>query len=278
MQPSFKKLLEITRCFLIFPSMHLRHPLIRCCSSAIVVLTLIGWVGYPLCAASYINPQSFQIDAIIPPPPKLGTEEYKLDSGFLKDARAASTREQFDRGMTASHDGVFDFSQSLGSWFCSRNLPISTKLFDKVNQETKKAIDVAKEHFMRGRPPTWKVTGDIEKSDGFSYPSGYATRAFVWAILLSDAFPDMKKALHMQARQKAWYRVILGRHFPYDVHAGKGYGRFLSEQFLKSPEFKKAWARACAEMREVRRRNTQHLVVPTSPPVARPCVSATSNR
>lgn len=203
-------------------------------------------------AAPFIDSSTLDVRAILPPPPKPGSEQYRKDTGFLKDARAVSTKGQFDRGMTASHDSVFDYAETLGPWFNAGNLPLTTKLFVKVDGETEAAIERAKRTFKRKRPPTWKETGQGENKNGFSYPSGHTTRAFVWAILLSDAFPEETKALYLQARRKAWYRVILGRHFPDDVHAGKVYGKFLAGQFLQSRAFRKEWGEVCQEMRKAR--------------------------
>lgn len=210
-------------------------------------------------AASFIHPASINLSAIIPPPPQPGTEEYRIDTGYLKNARATSTQSQIDQAKTASHDSVFDYADSLGSWFNNRNLPKTAALFTKVDKETKQCIELAKHHFERARPLYWLETGDKEKSNGYSYPSGHTTRAFVWAGLLSNAFPDRTAPLHRQARQKAWYRVILGRHYPADVRAGKLYGKFLAAEFLKSPGFLKQWSAACEEMHSVRSANTKHF-------------------
>ena len=238
--------------------MFIPRSLCRQTISVAISLTLGFALNLEAKAASYIDPASYDISAIIPPPPKPGSEQYKMDTGYLKNARATSTKGQIDRAMTASHDSVFDYSDALGSWFNSRELPITTKLFDQVTNQTKTAIQIAKQHFGRERPIYWLLTGDKEKSNGFSYPSGHTTRAFVWAILLSDAFPDMSKELHNQARVKAWNRVILGRHFPADVRAGKIYGKYLAAKFLKNPDFKKQWVLACQEMRAARKKATTH--------------------
>lgn len=223
-----------------------------------LVLALILSITPAAHATSFITPSSYDITTIIPAPPQPGTEQYKIDTGYLKNARATSTHEQLAKGIIASHDSVFDYSETLGSWFSSQNLPKTTALFNKVDKETKKAIEIAKHHFIRTRPSYWLETGDPEKSNGYSYPSGHTTRAFVWAILLSDAFPDMQKQLHREARQKGWYRVILGRHFPADVRAGKLYGKFLADQFLKNPDFQKRWVVVKAEMQAARNTATTH--------------------
>lgn len=221
----------------------------------VATLSFLAAVMHPLAAAPFLNTGSIPVASILRPPPQPGTPEYKTDISFLKNARATATKKQMLRGIIASHDGVFDYAQTLGPWFNAKNLPVTAALFTQITSETKEAIELAKTYFARTRPETWKETGDPEKSNGYAYPSGHTTRAFVWADLLADALPDMKKALHLQARQKAWYRVILGRHFPDDVHAGKLYGTYLAAQFLKSPEFQKEWPAAVAEMKRVRKQS-----------------------
>ena len=232
------------------------HPFAKLTLAAI--LLAMASVAPMAIATPFITPSSYNITAIIPPPPQVGSDEYKIDTGYLKNARATATAEQLSKGNEASHDTVFDYSETLGSWFSSKNLPKTTIFFNKVDRETKKAIVVAKHHFVRARPLYWLETGDPEKSNGYSYPSGHTTRAFVWADLLANAFPEEQQALHRQARQKAWYRVILGRHFPADVRAGKIYGKFLAIQFLKSPEFQKTWPVVVAEMQSARKASVPH--------------------
>jgi acid phosphatase (class A) len=237
--------------------MSIPRPLLRRISVAAIALTLSTSI-LPELSAAFINPATYNLESIIPAPPQPGTQPYRIDTGFLKDARATATKEQITDAIKASHDSVFDYSETLGSWFNAGNLPKTAALFTKVDKETKKAIELAKQHFARTRPLYWLETGDPEKSDGYSYPSGHTTRAFVWACLLSNAFPDMTKPLHHEARQKAWYRVILGRHFPADVRAGKLYGKFLAEQFLKNPAFQKQWVGVVAELQAARKAALSH--------------------
>ncbi len=230
-------------------------PFPRWIASALVIL--IFSLSLPqLALAAFINPASYDINSIIPAPPQPGTEQYRIDTGYLKNARATANKEALDKAIAASHDSVFDYSQTLGAWFNSKDLPKTTALFKKITKETDHAIDVAKHCFARTRPIYWIETGDPQKKNGYSYPSGHTTRAFVWADLLANALPDMTKQLHHEARQKAWYRVILGRHYPADVRAAKLYGKFLAEQFLKDPSFQKEWAGVVAELQAARKVST----------------------
>jgi acid phosphatase (class A) len=241
--------------------MHLLRFLSQELVSATLAVLLFGSVPSTVSATPFIDPKSYVITKIIPPPPLPGSEEYRIDTGFLKNARATSTKGQIARGNKASNDSVFDYSETLGDWFNPQDLPKTAALFEKVTKETKNAIELAKDYFSRTRPVTWKETGDQEKSNGYAYPSGHTTRAFVWANLLANALPKEQKALHKQGRQKAWYRVILGRHFPADVRAGKLYGQFLAKEFLKSPEFQKVWPEVCQEIISARKAAKQAQVI-----------------
>lgn len=219
--------------------------------TALLLLTAFPTVP-SLRAEPFLDPNSIKIASVLASPPSPGSAESKTDQSYIKYSSAAATENQRFLGIAASRDSVFDYSQTLGLWFNPKVLPKTEALFRKVTSETKEAIELAKSHFKRVRPEMWKETGDPEKSEGYCYPSGHTTRAYVWANLLANALPDEKTALHKQARQKAWYRVILGRHYPSDVRAGKTYGTYLAEQFLKSPEFQKAWPSVCDEIRAAR--------------------------
>ena len=96
-------------------------------------------------------------------------------------------------------------------------------------------------------------------ASGYSYPSGHSTRAFLWEALLAKVFPSDQRALENQAERKAWNRVILGRHYPADVYAGKFFGIYLAQKLLENPAFQKEWPAIEAEMK---------ACVGVNPPVA----------
>ena len=126
--------------------------------------------------------------------------------------------------------------------FNPRQLPITAALFEKIDNDIDIAITDAKDIFKRSHPP-----GD-NNTESYSYPSGHSTRAFVWATLLSNVFPEEKEALIEKARQKAWDKVILGDHYPADVYAGEIYGEYLTNMLLENPDFQQEWSKACQEI------------------------------
>lgn len=76
-----------------------------------------------------------------------------------------------------------------------------------------------------------------------SYPSGHATRAIVYARILSEFFPDKKDELTELGLQIGYGRVIAGVHYPMDVLAGQKLGNAYADVIVKQEAFKQAKAR-----------------------------------
>ena len=190
--------------------------------------------------AYFLNISSLDFSQIPPPSAKNGSNGHNEELQILKDAMAARTKKQVTRATSAVRDSVFDYASVLGPNFNAQHLPITATLFTKVKSDAKLAIHAAKEEFHQRRPMTWKKMKAGEQRDGgYAYPSGHSTRGFLWAMLLADIFPQHRKEIILEARKKAWNRVILGRHYPNDVYGGQRYGKYLAKQFLKSSNFQK---------------------------------------
>lgn len=168
---------------------------------------------------------------IIGLPPAKGSVEKIADKESRKEiANTATDAEKL--AAVATPNSIFSFSVLLGDWFNFSTLPKTALLFQKVDNDASLAVDAAKQTFQAPRP---------FHASGYSYPSGYATRAFIWATLLKEIFPNDKTALYRQAEQEGENRIILKRQYPSGVAAGKIYGKYLADQFLKNPRFQKEW-------------------------------------
>jgi acid phosphatase (class A) len=68
-------------------------------------------------------------------------------------------------------------------------------------------------------------------------------------MLLAELFPDRKEAILATGRDIGWDRVLLGKHFPTDIYAGRVLGQAIVRELLANPAFQHDLAEAKAEMR-----------------------------
>ena len=177
---------------------------------------------------NFLNITALNVAEVLPEPPHDDSSKHK-DLFFLKEALATRTKQQVARAQEASTDSFFDFEKAIGSDFNEKNLPKTALLFKKVTHDAKVATVAAKDIFQRKRPFSWRDGAGALAKNGYAYPSGHTTRAFLWETLLLDLFPDKAEAIKQEAREKAWNRVLLGRHYPDDVYGGEIYGRYLAQ-------------------------------------------------
>jgi acid phosphatase (class A) len=70
----------------------------------------------------------------------------------------------------------------------------------------------------------------------------------VQALLLTELFPEQSEAILAVGRNMGWDRVLIGKHFPTDVYAGRVLGRAIVRELLASPAFRHDLAEAKAEV------------------------------
>ncbi|HWI56870.1 MAG TPA: phosphatase PAP2 family protein, partial [Bacillota bacterium] len=119
-----------------------------------------------------------------------------------------------------------------------------------VKKEIGGIIDQPKDHWKRRRP--YQVDeqlnlGQPEKS--FSYPSGHSTRGTVYSLVLAEVFPEKQEAILAIGRDIGWDRVLIGKHFPTDIYAGRVLGKAIVRELLASPAFQRDVAQARAEVK-----------------------------
>ena len=68
------------------------------------------------------------------------------------------------------------------------------------------------------------------------------------SLLLAELFPEKREAILEYGRSIGWYRVIMGKHFPTDIYAGRVLGRAVVRELMKSPAFQRDFAAAKAEV------------------------------
>jgi len=130
-------------------------------------------------------------------------------------------------------------------------LPKTKALLEKVKKEIGPVIDASKNHFERLRPyqiDDHLVLGPPEPS--FSYPSGHSTRGTVYSLVIAELFPEKKDAILEIGREIGWDRVLIGKHFPTDVYAGRVLGYAIVRELHSSTLFQHDLEQAMAEIRD----------------------------
>ncbi len=271
----------------LFSHQQFRHNVLRSCVCYLFLASTMLAVEIkeqpatsptPVPKTNFLNIGAINFFKILPPPPKPDSKREAEDREILHDAIATRTKKQVTRATVATKDSVFDYAAALGPNFNPAKYPHVAALFKKIKNDATVAIHSAKSAFHRARPETWspsKSEDKNKKQNGYAYPSGHSTRAFLWASLLDHLFPAKEKQINTEARQKAWNRVVLGRHYPDDVYAGEIYGKYLADEFMKNPKFQKEWNAIQEEVQKTPVINAppQDVTPVVIPPTAQPAAS-----
>lgn len=202
-------------------------------------------------APRYLTPGSLDFATVLPAPPEPGTVAALADLEAVLQVQAWRTPEQLAWAQLIDRDTVFNLAAELGPWFRAEALPRTAAWLAAVGDDIRWLDGAAKAPFRRARPHAVdpRVQPALTLPKSFSYPSGSACQAFVWAELLGELLPERRAALMERAHRAAWSRVIGGVHFPSDVVAGRLLARAYVDGVRTSPAFRAAQAEAMAELR-----------------------------
>jgi acid phosphatase (class A) len=192
--------------------------------------------------------------ALLPPPPATGSAEEAADLATVRAVFNARTPAEKARAFKDSSLSIFLFAPAIGPFFQPGKLPKTEALFQKVRTDLTEAIDTPKDCWKRRRPYQMDEhlsLGPPEKSTG--YPSGHSTRGTVQSLLLAELFPEKKEAILEIGRQIGWDRVLIGKHFPTDIYAGRVLGRAIVRELLACPAFQRDLTEAKAEVQAAQR-------------------------
>jgi len=175
------------------------------------------------------------------PPPAPGSEGEKTDLAAVLDWQNKRTQPQCGHANLTSTFG-YDYFWGEKSPFPGP-LPVEVKEFlDHINSDLGAAVDVLKDRYQRPRP--YKAYPDqahpcIDKSWGYSYPSGHAALSRVLAGVLSDLVPGRRYEFFDRADEIAQDRVIGGVHYPADIASGKAFGDIFHAELLNSSAYRR---------------------------------------
>jgi acid phosphatase (class A) len=187
--------------------------------------------------------------ALLAPPPVPGAPDYKADLNCARAVFKGRTREEEAKATKLAKLTIFNFTPAIGEFFQPGKFPKLEAFFDGIKPEIKPSIDAAKEHWKRTRP--YDVDKELwlgQPEQSYSYPSGHSTVGMIQALVLAEIFPEKRDAIVQIARDIGWARVVIGKHFPTDVHAGRVLAQAVVRELLASEEFQKDIAGVSAEV------------------------------
>lgn len=226
--------------------------------AAVFTFLLLAQSGSLAAAERYLPPGRPDGIKLLPPPPVPDSDEEAADLASVRAVVHERTKAEEARAFTDSSLAFAIFEPALGPAFSLEKLPRTAALLKQVKQEIGEVIDTSKNYWKRLRPyqldPELSV-GTPEPS--FSYPSGHSTRGTVYALVLAELFPDKRDAILQVGRTIGWDRVIIGKHYPTDIYAGRTLGLAIMRELESNPEFVHDLAVAKSEVeaaREISRR------------------------
>ena len=223
------------------------QPGLRC---PLLSLCLLLLAAAPLFAEGrYLAPGRPDGVALLAPPPAAGSAEEAADLATARAVFQGRTPTEEARAFKDSSLSIFLFTSAVGPFFEAGKLPKTEALFQQVRKEIGEVIDTPKNHWKRRRPYEMDEhlnCGRPEKS--FGYPSGHSVRGTVQALLVAELFPEKKEAILAIGRDIGWDRVLIGKHFPTDIQAGRVLAQAIVRELLASPAFQHDLAEAKAEV------------------------------
>jgi acid phosphatase (class A) len=185
----------------------------------------------------YLSPDAIQIASLLTDPPPADSFEQQCELNEVKQIHAVRTAADIARAKSESDLTVFAFTNVISPDFTADHDPKTAAFFADVASDAKYFEKEGKKYWNRPRPPINDPSLKPDKEE--SYPSGHSTRATAMAEILMEIFPDKKSVLESRAQQIGWDRVILGVHYPSDIHAGRVLGHAIAHALLANPHFQK---------------------------------------
>ncbi len=222
----------------------------------LLVLPALGSLPARLSAADLVLAKPYatasQVDLVrlVPPPPGEEDTRRELAAMFLLQQHRSPADEaacQADAEIS-----IFRFADVLGDSFTPQALPKTRALFERALASSKQAVDPAKDHFARPRPPLAdsRIKPCVKLPTNGAYPSGHSTAGNLMATLLADMLPEKAAELRARGRLFGDHRVLGGVHYPSDVDAGRLAAAALAQALFMDPEFQDDFQAARAELRK----------------------------
>ena len=190
----------------------------------------------------FVKPSAFDITKVLPQPPEPGSLAANTDLEVVLHAQEWRTPEQAEWATSSDKDTPFSYGSVLGAWFTKEKLPVTAKFLSDVTEDANAVGALTKALYARRRPSQIdpRVQPILPVPATAAYPSGHVTRAYTWATVLAEIFPDKRAELLARAHRAAWGRVLAGVHFPSDLTGGQLMAEAIVAELKKSDAFRAA--------------------------------------
>ena len=197
----------------------------------------------------FVKPQAFDITQILPEAPATGSLAEQADLETVVQAQTWRTPEEEAWAKLIDKDNAFNHASVLGAWFTKENLPQTAAFLAEVTDDVNAVGALTKKLHARPRPSAIdpRVKPCVPVPPSASYPSGHVTRAYAWAAVLAEIFPEKRDELFARAAHAGWGRVLAGVHYPTDIVAGKLLAAAVVAELKKNAAFNAAVAKCRAE-------------------------------
>ncbi len=190
--------------------------------------------------AAWKLPDYSNLLTLIPAPPTMGSPAEKADlDGVLAMQNNASPEVIAHAEQTVGFN-VFSFSEVLGPQFTPETHPKTAEFFARLETTANLPKNYLKDYYRRLRP--YRAFPDlvkvlVTKEDGYSYPSGHSTRAWLFALVLGALDQSDRNDFLSSALQVCQDRVIGGMHFPSDVLESRVLAEEIFANLLVNKDF-----------------------------------------
>lgn len=198
---------------------------------------------------SYLAPGQPDFVALLPAPPAPGSAEEIADLNTVRSVVKSRSPQEINTAKRDEDLSYEIFADAIGPNFQLDSLPKTKALLKNVKKSVADPLDAAKEHWKRLRPYQLDTNIMVPKPEpSFGYPSGHSTHGTINALVLSELFPQKRDAIMDIGRKLGWDRVVLGKHYPTDIFAGRVFGQAIMREMLKNLDFQRDLAEAKKEV------------------------------
>ena len=222
---------------------------------AILAVCLMSALTAPVWAAeAYVTRDILDVTTLLPPPPQDGTQVAQDELAAVIDIQAHASEARRAQAVADANESVDTmFKSVLGAKFDPSALPATSALFERVGASEGATVNPAKKFYHRLRP--WQAHPEVQgiepKSTSGAYPSGHATKATLFAIVMSDLVPEKSREVWARSEDYQRSRVILGMHYASDLQAGVRSGTAIATVMYARADFRTALEAARTELRSV---------------------------